>query len=963
MRFKLLVVSLMLLAGVGVAFGQGTQTGVVSGTVSSSDGAMLPNVSITITSPALIGTRTAVSDAHGGYIFRALPPGVYKITYVLKGFGTVEKSFTLQLGASIPLDASLSVAAVTETVNVTAEAPTPLTTTQVGADYTKQMLDQLPTGRDLFGIAQLSPGLTTNTPNAGQVTIGGNFAYDNVFLLDGADVDDNLFGSANTIFIEDAIEETQVLTSGISAEYGRFGGGVINAVTKRGGDKFSGSARINLTNPSWIQRTPYEKNNKITRKSALSKFWEGTLGGPIVKRRLWFFLAGRKEASTLQQTLPASGSPFSQVRDQKRYEGKLSGAIAANHNVTATYIGVSDKVFRETFGFSIDPVHTAYHAQQPQHIFVLNYAGTLRSNLFAEAQYSQKYFEFKNSGGTSTQLVDSPFFTLDGAYHYNAPYFDASDPEQRNNRQFTVALSYFLSTAKLGKHDIKVGFENYRSQRTGGNSQSATGYVIYADYVADDAGRPILDAQGYDIPIFEPGVNRIQHWMPTKGAKINLTTQSAYINDKWALDRHFSFNIGFRAEWAKGDATGGIQPVNTSGRIVPRLGASFDVLGNGKFKLDATYAQYAGKYSETQFANNTNVGNPDVLYYDYTGPAGEGRSFAPGFDPKNYTILTGGVFSTANVFYDKNIKSPVTKEWTGQFGVDLGKGRYVKAIYTWRKVSDFVQVFVNKQTGITDVVKNGESFGEFSNRLWANSNDGLREYSGLQFQVGVPVTPKFRVDAHYTLMLKNDGNQEGEAANQPGAPSPFPGFYPELFDQARSYPIGHLVGFQRHRARVFATYDLDVFRRVGLNLGAIYRFDSGTAYSIRSTSVGLTSVQEELGAAAGYPDLPSSQTVFYIPTGRGSEKFNDVGLADLAVTANVKTWRTILPWFKVEFRNVFNHRPLVTYNISTTPSTSQGVDNLGLGNVPKKGKSFGLGTAAGNWPNPREFRMSAGIRF
>ena len=123
-----------------------------------------------------------------------------------------------------------------------------------------------------------------------------------MFLLDGVDINDNLFGNANNLFIEDAIEETQVLTSGISAEYGRFSGGVINAVTKRGGNKFTGSFRVNFTNPSWRDETPFEKDSDITREDKLSKFYEATLGGPIVKDRLWFFAAGRKESSDTQST-------------------------------------------------------------------------------------------------------------------------------------------------------------------------------------------------------------------------------------------------------------------------------------------------------------------------------------------------------------------------------------------------------------------------------------------------------------------------------------------------------------------------------------------------------------------------------------------------------------------------------------------------------------------------------------
>ena len=111
-------------------------------------------------------------------------------------------------------------------------------------------------------IAELAPGLTANTPNADQVSISGAFAYDNVFLVDGVDINDNLFGSPDNLFIEDAIEETQVMTSGVSAEYGRFSGGVINAVTKSGGNEFSGSFRTDLGNPEWRDENPFERRER-----------------------------------------------------------------------------------------------------------------------------------------------------------------------------------------------------------------------------------------------------------------------------------------------------------------------------------------------------------------------------------------------------------------------------------------------------------------------------------------------------------------------------------------------------------------------------------------------------------------------------------------------------------------------------------------------------------------------------
>ena len=132
------------------------------------------------------------------------------------------------------------------------------------------------------------------------MTISGAFAYDNVFMIDGVDVNDNLFGTANNVFIEDAIDETQVLTSGISAEYGRFSGGVINMVTKRGGNIFSGSVRLNLSNPAWNNESPLEKQRGTEHADQVSKFLEGTLGGPVMRDRVWFFFAGRRERSSLQ---------------------------------------------------------------------------------------------------------------------------------------------------------------------------------------------------------------------------------------------------------------------------------------------------------------------------------------------------------------------------------------------------------------------------------------------------------------------------------------------------------------------------------------------------------------------------------------------------------------------------------------------------------------------------------------
>src|SRR5262249_33506791 len=128
--------------------------------------------------------------------------------------------------------------------------------------------------------------------------------------------------------------------------------------------------------------------------------------------------------------------------------------------------------------------------QLPNSLFVANYNGIFGNRYLANLQYSQKKFGFENAGGTSTAIKDSPFLTrgiLPGVpgvptLHYNAPYFSALDPENRDNHQVSANLSQTISTTRVGTHDLKAGFEYYRSTRTGGNSQSATNYVFLTDY-------------------------------------------------------------------------------------------------------------------------------------------------------------------------------------------------------------------------------------------------------------------------------------------------------------------------------------------------------------------------------------------------------------------------------------------------------------------------------------------------
>ena len=954
--YRLSLIALVLTLSASPAFAQGVQTSVLQGTVRDAAGLLLPGVTVTVTSPDMQGPRSALTDANGVYILRGLPPGRYRILFDLSGFARALEQSTVELGRTTTVDARMQLASITEQVTVTAERPSALSTTSGGMNFTYDEVDALPTQRALNDIAELAPGLVgeRNTPNAGQIQVAGAFAYDNVFLIDGVDVNDNLFGTPNNLFIEDAIEETQVLTSGVSAEYGRFSGGVVNAITKSGGNEFEGSFRVNLTNDAWTTETPFEQAENVDRPDIINDEYEGTFGGPILRDRLWFFSAGRWAETTDPDPFPQTGLPVTRTDENRRAEIKVTGTAFENHTFQGSYLNNSTNQTRPTFQFSIDPA-TIVDRELPNNRFVVNWRGVLGSRVFATAQYSQKEFGFRNTGGTSTDIFDSPFITLTQELgHYNAPYFDSTDPEDRNNEQVAGSVSYFLTTEQLGSHDIKGGVENFRTRRTGGNSQSATNFVFDADYLTDAAGDPVFDADTALIPVFVPGETLIENWLATRGALIDITTRSFYLQDSWTASNRLSLDLGVRFEDVNSEATGDITTVNTS-TWMPRLGATFDTRGDGAVVLQTTYGHYSGKYSESQFAENTNVGNPTLLLGVYTGPAGQGRNFAPGFDPANYEIVTGN-FPTANVFVDEGLSSPSTREFTASLGSNFNAG-YVKALYQWRRTYDFVEDFITLDTGQTTVNQAGVT-RNFQNRVFRNSDEPERRYQALMFQSRYQLRPNWSLSGHWTVQLQNEGNFEGEGTNTPGISSVI-GDYPEIRDPQRHFPVGPFNEFQRNRARLWTIYSPDFARFGRPDFSVMYRYDSPLTFSYSAEGVPLTDVQ--LALLTDYASRPSSQTVYF--EGRGTGEFEASHLFDAAFNYRLPVWRELGPWLKVEVINIFNNAPRIGFNTEVNLDANSPLDALGLPSRFTEGPRFGEAEEVEDFPLARTFRMALGFRF
>lgn len=334
-----LMVLALAVAGLtaNVAYSQGIPTGTLNGTVTDENGAPLPGVSVTATSPALQGTRTAVTNVNGDYTFAFLPPGDYAVKMNLSGFQAVTKTAKVSSGQTIAVSAKLSLAGVATVVTVSAQSETVSQGAAATTTYSADTLDKLPVARTIQSSVSLTPGVNLNGPN-GAITVAGGMSYDSTFTVNGVNIQDNIRGTPTAVYIEDAIQETSTMTSGVSAEYGRFTGGVINAVTKRGGNDFSGSFRMTENNDANKAQTPI----KTTYLDKWIPTYEGTLGGPIWKDTIWFFGAVRyndqKTASSTSAITPGGPTEsFPQRNLNMRYEGKLTISPVPNHTLTADY--------------------------------------------------------------------------------------------------------------------------------------------------------------------------------------------------------------------------------------------------------------------------------------------------------------------------------------------------------------------------------------------------------------------------------------------------------------------------------------------------------------------------------------------------------------------------------------------------------------------------------------------------
>jgi len=237
------------------------------------------------------------------------------------------------------------------------------------------------------------------------------------------------------------------------------------------------------------------------------------------------------------------------------------------------------------------------------------------------------------------------------------------------------------------------------------------------------------------------------------------------------------------------------------------------------------------------------------------------------------------------------------------------------------------------------------------------------------FQGRYRLSNRWSLNAHYTTQLRNNGNFEGEAANQPGIPSLY-GDYPEVFTASRNFPEGRLASLQRHKVRVWSIYNLGLGRLCGLDVSGLWRYNSALSYSLVAEGVPLSDIQIARAEAAGYASAPGGgeQDLYFAE--RGTESFKGYGLFDVSLNYSIPVWKSVRPYVKFDALNVFNNQNLIGFDTTIDPNYDGPVDALGLPLEFVRGPNFGKAERNQDYPGwrtgqngGRTFLLAAGFRF
>jgi len=579
----------LLLALSAAGFAQ--TTGGIVGRVTDEQGGVLPGATVEARGPALQGTRVATSDGTGTYRLTLLPPGDYTVTFSLEGFASETRK---QVSVGLDKDATLNPvlhAAIKEEITVTGAAPVvDTTTTSVGANLDTRTIQSLPTGRNYSSVVQIVPGVSSdaNPDNADQSTISvyGSSGAENVFYIDGVNTTGAEYGFQGKELNFEFIDAIDVKTGGYEAEYGRSTGGVINVITKSGGNDFHGDVFGYYDNDKLQDNAEQVVSTTTTAGFTREDYGIG-LGGYLKKDRLWFYGAYDRVTNSTDSTLP-EGPRAGDVVTSKSKRDLAAGKLTLKLTDSQSLIGTFFQDPRDDTG----AINDANHSLNGDPLtytglrsfggkdYALRYDGILSGVWVVSGQLSRHREE--NSVGPASSAgdvvefrdVDNNFFQTGGFGLLQTKTFD---------RKFGGASV----TRFLTNHEIKFGAEYEKEgadvvrRYSGGQQVDVFGNPV-------DPSRPVYSHFYWTTPDATIANAPVSALVAAPEHKVS----TLYLQDRWTARPNLTFNLGLRWDRQQIIDAEGTQQIDLKKDVAPRFGFVWDPSREGKSKVYGSYGRY-----------------------------------------------------------------------------------------------------------------------------------------------------------------------------------------------------------------------------------------------------------------------------------------------------------------------------------------------------------------------------------
>lgn len=718
-----LAVALGLVAALPAAAQNVTTT--LRGKVTDEQGGALPGATVTAKNPGTSATRSVTTGSLGQYFIPNLLTGTYELTVTLQGFGAGKRSgLVLRVGQEATVDFTLKVGGMTEEVVVTEETPLLETTRNtVGTIINKDQIDDLPViDRDFSSLAKLSPGVTVGAgANGDSLAINGQRGYMNGFFVDGATAEWQYYGRQSSTFVQDWIQEFQVMTNSYPAEFGTASGGIINAITRSGTNRFSGRAYGFFRDDS-LDAAPFGgsfdssgKPEYLDKAPPLSqKRLGGFLSGPVLKDKLFFF-AGyeyfKRDSSEIlaitdywrdrgqKGVLPVEGkdNPFILKLDWNANE--------KNH-VSLRYDRTDRKDTNQSqVSGPLDTEEVRYTFGGPIWNVVASWTSTLSNTKFNElrANYGSNkppiVCNKSGTGGVANLELGKPGTFSTQIYPgatFGCPIFTGLEGEK------TLQIADNLSFT-TGRHQFKTGAQAYQVRTLVDITNFHDGYWTFPNDIAFD-----IDTPDSYPDVFLGNLGRVD-------VDTSLWNWYLYFQDTWQVDDKLTLNLGLRYDYDNSAKAGneyvdqknaqlvarygGSPPLSKAkadkNNLAPRLGVVFtpdrDKRTTLRLALGRFYDQNHNNFNAIYYANTLLAeqfisfdANDPFSYGPFGSPENLRRFLAQGF-PYFPDLTQAPAPSDIINRNDPNLEVSYTDQVTGGASHDFGHGFVADVDYVYAR--------------------------------------------------------------------------------------------------------------------------------------------------------------------------------------------------------------------------------------------------------------------------------------